>query len=307
MRTSFIGSLEVSVIGLGCNNFGRALDRGDSVALVHEALEAGITFFDTSDNYGQGRSESYLGAGLGSRRSDVVIATKFGMPVDGVEGSGGASAPYIRKAVLRSLSQLETDYIDLYQLHVPDPMTPIAETLGAMWELIDEGIVREIGCTNLSPSQLSEAIDLSAAENGRTFISDQIEYSLLHREPQTNGLRRLAMDIGVALLPFYPLANGLLTGKVRRDVQPDGRLAMDRYQSYLVERNFAIVDQLRSFVVERTVSMPQVALGWLLAQPDVPAVTPGATKPEQIRSNVTAADWPPSPEDLRILDAIGDT
>jgi len=304
MRTARIGALEVSVVGLGCNNFGRALDERGSAAVVHEALDAGVTHFDTSSNYGEGRSERYLASALGDRRKEVVITTKFGMPVAGVPDSGGARPEYIRRAVERSLHQLDTDYIDLYLLHHPDPSTPIDDTLAELNRLVDAGTVREIGCSNLDAGQLTEALESSRRNGGRAFIADQVEYSLLHRNPESDGLKSLSAEAEVALLPFYPLANGLLTGKLRRGEAPEGRLSMDRYQRFLSERNFAAVEQLRSFAQERGVSMVQVAIGWLLAMPAVPSVTPGATRPEHVVANVAAADWQPTNEDLSVLDSI---
>jgi len=304
VRYTRLAGLEVSVIGLGCNNFGRALDAAASRVVADAALDAGVNFFDTSDNYGEGRSESFLGRALGSRRSEVLVATKFGMPVPDVEGSGGARPEYVRGAIRRSLDQLGTTWIDLYQLHKPDPSTPIGDTLTAMWELVEEGLVREIGCSNLDAAQTAAALDFAREKGGRPFVSNQVQYSLIHRDPQTNGLTDLALREGMALLPFYPLANGMLTGKVRRDVPIEGRLTMDRYQSFLVDRNYDIAERIGEFASERGLSMVQVALGWLVAQPEVPSVTPGATRVEQVVSNVAAADWTPTPDDLAALDSI---
>lgn len=304
MRTAQIGTLEVSVVGLGCNNFGRALDERGSAEVVHAALETGVNFFDTSSNYGEGRSERYLGMALGSRRTEAVIITKFGMPVSGVPDSGGARPEYIRRAVERSLSELGTDYIDLYMLHRPDPVTPIDDTLAELNRLVEAGTVREIGCSNFDADQLAEALEFTRQSNGRGFIANQIEYSLLHRDPELNGAKSLSASSEVALLPYYPLANGLLTGKLRRGEEPQGRLGMDRYQDYLSARNFDVVDQLRVFAEERELAMVQVAIGWLLAQSEIPSVTPGATRIEQVLANVAAADWEPTPDDLAILDSI---
>jgi aryl-alcohol dehydrogenase-like predicted oxidoreductase len=304
MRTQQLGTLEVSVVGLGCNNFGRALDERGSAEVVHAALEAGVNFFDTSSNYGEGRSERYLGLALGSRRAEAVIITKFGMPVPGVPDSGGARPGYIRQAVERSLSELGTDYIDLYMLHRPDPATPIDDTLAELNRLVEAGTVREIGCSNFDADQLTEALEYTRQSKGRGFIANQIEYSLLHRNPESNGTKSLSAGSRVALLPYYPLANGLLTGKLHRGEKPKGRLSMDRYQDYLSERNFDVVDELRTFAEERELSMVQLAIGWLLAKPEVPSVTPGATRPEQVLANVAAADWQPTEDDLAVLDSI---
>ena len=303
MRYARINTLTVSVIGLGCNNFGRALDPDGTRQVVDAAIEEGVTFFDTSDNYGEGRSESYLAAALGDRRDDVVIASKFGQTFPQVEDSGGARPEYIRSAIERSLRQLDTDRIDLYQLHWPDPETPIADTIGTMAELVDEGKVIEIGCCNLGAAQLSEAIAVSESAGLPLFVSDQVQYSMLHRDPETNGLAELCAAKAVSLLPYYPLACGMLTGKVERGSQPTGRLAMDRYAHYLTEENFDIVERLSDFASRRGVTMAQVAIGWLLAQPTVPAITPGATSAAQIIENASAAGWVPTADDLDELEA----
>ncbi len=304
MRVTRLGSLEVSVVGLGCNNFGRALDERGSATVVDAALWAGINVFDVSDNYGQGRAESYLAAALGDRREEVVIATKFATPVPGIPDSGGAHPEYIRRAIDRSLTQLRTDYIDLYQLHKPDPSVPIEAVLEELAGLIRQGKVREIGCSNLDADQLTAAME-AARENGHPhFLSDQVEYSLLHRTPEHNGLIDACQRHQVSLLPYYPLASGMLTGKARRGQPLEGRLQMDRYQRYLVDSNFDLVDSLRTFADQRKLSMAQVAIGWLLAQPTVPFVTAGATRPEQVAINASGAEWEPSPEDLRELDQL---
>ncbi len=303
MRYSQINSLTVSVIGLGCNNFGRALDPAGTRSVVDAAIDQGVNFFDTSDNYGEGRSESYLAAALGDRRDDVVIASKFGQSFAQVEGSGGARPDYIRTAIERSLRELDTDRIDLYQLHWSDPETPIADTIGTMAELVDEGKVVEIGCCNLDAAQLSEAIAFSESAGLPLFVSDQVQYSMIHRDPEHNGLADLCAAKGVSLLPYYPLACGMLTGKVERGSQPTGRLAMDRYAHYLTDENFGVVERLADFAADRGVTTAQVAIGWLLAQPAVPAITPGATSAAQVAENASAADWVPSSDDLAELEA----
>jgi len=304
MRMAKLGDLDVSAIGLGCNNFGRALDAEGSAVVVNAALEVGVNYFDTASNYGGGQSESFLGAALGSRRNDVVIGTKFGVAVSGWEGSGGASPEYVRKVTERSLRELNTDYVDLLMIHFPDPDTPIEDTLEAMNALVDEGKVRQIGCSNFDPTQLSEALRVSDENGLAAFVGDQVEYSMLHREPETSGLSQLCVDRGIGLLPFYPLGNGLLTVKTRRGEPPKGRLQMDRYQKFLTDENFDIAEGVERFALERDLSMVQVALGWLLAQEAVPSVTPGATKPEQVVSNVAAADWEPSVDDLGKLETV---
>jgi aryl-alcohol dehydrogenase-like predicted oxidoreductase len=304
MRTAWIGDLEVSVIGLGCNNFGRALDRAGSAAVVQAALEVGITHFDTASNYGEGQSESFLGGALGGRRDDVVIATKVGVPIPGWEGSGGAAPDYVRQVLDRSLTELGTDYVDVYMVHFPDPKTPIEDTLAVMSAMVDEGKVRQIGCSNFDQAQLTEALAVSAERGWPPFVCDQVEYSMLRREPERNGLADLCLKEGVALLPYYPLANGLLTGKTKRGSEPEGRLKMDRYQEYLTDENFDVAEAVDRFATERGLSMVQVALGWLLAQAAVPAVTAGATSPEQVRANARAAEWEPTPDDLEALQTL---
>lgn len=304
MRTAQIGTLEVSAIGLGCNNFGRALDQEGTDLVVAASLEAGVTYFDTASNYGNGQSERLLGNALGSRRDEAVIATKFGFPVPGVEGSGGARPEWVKKSVERSLGELGTDRIDLIQLHQPDPQTPIADTLGAMAEVVEQGKAREIGCSNLDAAQMAEALALSDSAGFPRFVSNQVEYSLVHSDPAANGLADLAVAEGWALLPFYPLASGLLTGKKRQGEPVEGRLNMDRYQRFLTDRNFQIVEGLRSFALSRDVPMVTAALGWLLAQPGVPSVTPGATRPDQVVANAAAADWTPSAADLDEIQTI---
>ena len=304
MRTARLASLEVSVIGLGCNNFGRALDQAGAKVVVDRALDSGITVFDTSDNYGDGQSESFLGVALGQRRDQVVIATKFGMPVPGVPGSGGGAPGYIRRAVERSLDQLGTDYIDLYQLHRPDPEVPIGETMEAMSALVDQGKVREVGCSNLDADHLFESANTARSLGLRPFLANQIQYSLLHRTPEHDGSIEVGEGESVALLPYYPLASGMLTGKARLGQPIEGRLQMERYQGFLTDSNFAVVEALRGFAFDRNISMVQVALGWLLAQPTVPFVTPGATGPDQVSANAEGANWIPSIDDLAELDRI---
>ena len=304
MRMAKLGNLDVSAIGLGCNNFGRALDAEGSAVVVDAALEAGVNYFDTASNYGNGQSEAFLGTGLGSRRNDAVIGTKFGVAVEGWEGSGGGSPEYVRKATERSLRELDTDYIDILMIHFPYPETPIEDTLEAMSALVDQGKVRHIGCSNFDPARLSEALDVSAEKGLAGFVANQVQYSMLHREPEANGLDQVCLDRGVALLPFYPLGNGLLTGKTRRGKPPKGRLQMDRYQKFLTDENFDIVEGVEAFALARDLSMVQVALGWLLAQKAVPSVTPGATTAEQVASNVLAADWAPSSDDLAELEKV---
>jgi aryl-alcohol dehydrogenase-like predicted oxidoreductase len=199
---------------------------------------------------------------------------------------------------------LKTDYVDMYMIHFPDPETPIEYTVEAMNDLVEEGAVRQIGCSNFEPTQLAEALEVSADNGWAPFICDQVQYSMLHREPEANGLAQLCVERGIGLLPYYPLANGLLTGKTRRGGEPQGRLKMDRYQEFLTDENFDLVERVEAYASERDLTMVQVALGWLLAQEAVPAVTAGATTPAQVASNALAAGWAPSVEDMKAIDEI---
>src|SRR5262245_10236927 len=282
LPTRRIGSIEVSIIGLGCNNFGMTIDEARTREVVDAALDAGITFFDTADIYGGTKSEQFLGRALGARRSRVVIATKFGLPVD--ERRKGARPEYVRAAVEGSLRRLGTDCIDLYQLHKPDPTVPVADTLGALGELVRAGKVREIGCSNFSVDQIREA-EAAVAPGGARFVSVQNEYSLLHREPERGVLDECGRR-GLAFLPYFPLASGLLTGKYRRGAPaPKGtRLEMSWARSVMTDGNFRIVDALTAFATARGHSLLELACSWLLHRPEVASVIAGATSPDQIRA-----------------------
>ncbi|HEY4562615.1 MAG TPA: aldo/keto reductase [Thermoanaerobaculia bacterium] len=304
METRKIGSLNVSIVGLGCNNFGWRLDYDRTVEVVDAALEAGINFLDTADIYGSTESEEFLGRALKGLRSQVVLATKFGMKVD--EKRQGAKPDYARRACEDSLRRLRTDHIDLYQLHQPDPSTPIADTLTALDELVRAGKVREIGCSNFSVQQLREA--KAAAGTGARFVSVQNQYSLLHREPEQGVLAECERE-GLAFLPFFPLASGMLTGKYRRgQPTPTGtRLAHQgnsRNSRFLNDHNLDIVEELASFAAAKGHSLLELAFSWLLSHPQVASVIAGATRPEQVRSNVHAAGWHLSPVDLAEVDKM---
>lgn len=302
MRFRRIGALEVSEVGLGCNNFGGRVDYDGTREVVRAALDAGINFFDTADSYGKTRSEEYLARTLGPRRQDVVLATKFGNPV---EGQGrGASAGYVRKALEASLRRLATDRIDLYQLHTPDPSVPIGETLGALNELVAQGKIREIGCSNFSVEQLREAQAAVPAGAAR-FVSVQNEYSLLHREPEHGVLTECERQ-ELAFLPYFPLASGLLTGKYQRGAPPPegSRLAGERYAHLLSDERLAAVEALTAFAEARGHTVLELAISWLLARPRVASVIAGATRPEQVRANTAAADWVLAGEDLEEIDAL---
>jgi aryl-alcohol dehydrogenase-like predicted oxidoreductase len=307
VETRTIGSFKVSVVGLGCNNFGMRIGRKETDAVVGAALDAGITLFDTADIYGGTKSETYLGAALGPRREDIVLASKFGAPYEGHEG--GASAAYIRIAVEDSLSRLGTDHIDLYQLHFPDAKTPIAETIGALSELVAEGKIREFGCSNFS-SQLLEEAAAATPDGGPGFVSVQNQYNILHREPE-DGVLDECERMGLGFLPFFPLASGLLSGKYHPgQPPPEGtRLAAmgDRAASQLSDERLATVASLNELAERDGHTVLDLAFGWLLSRPAVASVIAGATRPEQITANVAAGEWRPSEDVLREVDAIAPT
>ena len=303
METRRIGSLDVSVIGLGCNNFGWRLDYDRTVGVVDAALEAGINFLDTADIYGGTESEEFLGRALEGRRDEVVLATKFGMKVD--DQRKGAKPDYVRRACEDSLRRLRTDRIDLYQLHQPDPETPIADTLAALDELVKSGKVREIGCSNFSVAQLREAKAAAEKEGKARFVSVQNQYSLLHRDPEAEVLPECELE-GLSFLPFFPLASGMLTGKYRRGQPlPEGtRLAKKSSSSFLNDRNLEIAEELIHFAAFRGHSLLELAFSWLLSHKPVASVIAGATSPEQVRGNVKAAAWRLTPADLAEVDKL---
>ncbi|HXO19285.1 MAG TPA: aldo/keto reductase [Thermoanaerobaculia bacterium] len=302
METRQIGSLTVSLVGLGCNNFGGRLDAEGTRKVVHAALDAGITFLDTADIYGGTKSEEFMGRALAGRRHDVVLATKFGMKVD--DRRKGAKPAYVRQALDDSLRRLSTDRIDLYQLHQPDPETPIAHTLAALDEAVKSGKVREIGCSNFTAAQIREA-QAAVKDGSARFVSVQNEYSLLHREPEREVLAECERQ-GLAFLPFFPLASGLLTGKYRRgEPGPKGaRLTGNDKSHFLSERNQEVAEKLAAFAVARGHTLLELAFSWLASHSAVASVIAGATKPEQVQANVKAAGWKLSPEDLAEIDRI---
>lgn len=305
LPTRTIGSLQVTVVGLGCNNFGGRIDETRSRAVVDACLQAGITFFDTADVYGGTLSEEFLGRALGGRRDEAVVATKFGMPLD--DERKGASAAYVRQALEASLRRLGTDHVDLYQLHAPDPATPIAETLAALDDQVRAGKVREIGCSNFSADQLRQAREAMAAGAAR-FVSVQNEYSLLHRRPEPEVLAACRAE-DMAFIPYYPLARGLLTGKYRRHQPPPpgSRLAgagAELYERLAADENLAVVERLQAFAEERGRRLVELAIAWLLAQKPVSSVIAGATGPDQVQVNSMAADWRLSPEELAHVDQV---
>jgi aryl-alcohol dehydrogenase-like predicted oxidoreductase len=301
--------LEVSAVGLGCNNFGGRLDLAATAAVLEAALGAGVTFFDTADIYGgAGASERLMGEVLEGRREEFVIATKFGWAMSGADGVPAAprgSREYIRWAVEGSLRRLRVDRIDLYQYHRPDGRTPIAETLAALDELVDEGVVGAIGCSNFTAAELEEAERTSRERGLARFVTLQNEYSLLERGIEAD-VAPACERLGVSILPFFPLAKGLLSGKYRRgEPGPDGtRLAGAEAGS---GEQFDVVEALEAFAAERGVGLIDVAIAGLGAQPAVGSVIAGATRPEQVTANVAALRWEPSAEDLAELDRIAPT
>jgi aryl-alcohol dehydrogenase-like predicted oxidoreductase len=300
-----IGSLAVSIVGVGCNNFAGRIDEKRSEEVIDAALDVGLNFFDTADMYANGKSEELLGRFLGSRRRGVIVATKFGSEM---EGQGrGARPEYIKKALDASLKRLRTDYVDLYQLHVPDPEVPIAETLGALDALVKAGKVREIGCSNFSAAQIREARNASDARHGSArFASVQNEYSLLHREPEEEVLAECERQ-GLAFLPFFPLKSGLLTGKYRKGkpIPQNTRVSnYERFNKLLTDENLDKIEALIGFAESRGRTLLELAFSWLLAHRVVASVIAGATSARQVRYNAVAADWNLTPADLEEIDSL---
>jgi aryl-alcohol dehydrogenase-like predicted oxidoreductase len=301
--------LRVSFVGLGCNNFGGRIDLAATRRVVDRAIDAGITLFDTADVYGnRGGSETLLGEVLGPRRNDIVLATKFGMPMNDAQTLQGGSRRYIMRAVEASLARLKTDWIDLYQVHRPDPLTPIEETLRALDDLVRQGKVRYIGCSNVEAWQVADAAWTSRHHGLAPFISAQNEFSLLSRE-QSAPLLPALDAYGVGLLPYFPLAGGLLSGKYRRgEPLPPGRLQTTKglADRFLTERNWALMERLREFAAARGHTLIELAFGWLASHPAVSSVIAGATTPEQIDANVGAVGWELSADDRAAVDGILD-
>jgi aryl-alcohol dehydrogenase-like predicted oxidoreductase len=302
--------LVVSVVGIGCNNFGRKLDIDGTRAVVDAALDAGITLFDTADVYGtpHGSSEECLGAALKGRRDEVVLATKFGMDMEGLNGTdrGARGArSYIIQAAEASMRRLDTDYLDLYQIHTPDPATPIDETLAALDDLVRSGKVRYLGNSNFAGWQIADA-DWTARTAGLTpFVSAQNRYSLLHREAEAEVVPACE-QFGLGLLPFFPLDSGLLSGKYKRDEKPaEGtRLSLDRYQRFLADADWDLIEALTAFGKERGHSLLDVAIAGLAARPAVASVIAGATTRGQVRANAAAGAWQLGAEDAAALDEL---
>jgi len=304
--------LVVSVVGIGCNNFGRKLDADGTREVVHAAIDAGVTLFDTADIYGtpHGTSEQLLGAALKGHRDEVVLATKFGMSMAGLNGNDfGArgSRRYIVRAVEASLRRLETDHIDLYQMHEPDPATPIEETLSALDDLVRSGKVRYLGNSNFAGWQIADADWTARAGNRAPFISAQNRYSLLQRQVEAEVVPACE-QFGLGLLPFFPLDSGLLSGKYRRGETPAAgtRLSLDRYQRFLDGADWDVIEALTAFGAERGHSLLEVAIAGLASRPAVTSVIAGATSAEQARANAAAGSWQLSADDLGALEALLD-
>lgn len=307
MESRAIGSLSVSLVGLGCNNFGRRMDAEQTARVVDAAIEHGITLFDTADVYGgDGRSEELLGQALGARRDEVVVATKFGAELD--EQRQGAHPDYVRQACEDSLRRLGTDRIDLYQLHRPDPAVPIAETLGALDELVRAGKVLEIGNSNFSGEQLDEAEQAARDAAGARFVVAQNRWSLLSRDVEADVVPAAERN-GLTILPYFPLDSGLLTGKYRagEDPDPSWRIAQmpeERREQHLREEQLRTVAALEQVAVEQGRSLLELAFSWLAVRPVVASVIAGATRPEQVAQNVAAADWVLDDQTLAAIDQI---
>lgn len=302
MEHRSIGSLRVSLTGLGCNNFGMRIDETASIRVVHAALDAGVNFFDTADIYGSTASEQFLGRALNGRRDRAIVATKFGMAVD--ERRKGARPEYVRQACEDSLKRLATDQIDLYQLHQPDPTVPIADTLGALDELVKAGKVREIGCSNFSAEQLNEA-ERAVRPGAAGFVGVQNEYSLLHREPESSVLPA-CQRLGLAFLPYFPLASGLLTGKYQRGktAPTDSRLSLSWTSRFTSDRNVRIAEALKVLAAQQGYTLLDLAMSWLASRPQVASVIAGATSPEQVRANAAATKWPLDSSTLIEIDRL---
>ena len=300
--------LIVSAVGLGCNNFGGRIDMAATRAVVHQALDLGITFFDNADTYGgAGAAEEYLGRALGARRKDIVLASKFGRPMDDSGKLQGASRRYIMDAAEVSLKRLNTDYIDLYYQHIADPRTPIEETVRALDDLVRQGKVRYVACSTLENWQVVEALWTSKHLGLDAFIACQERYSVLEREVEAQ-LMPVVQSYGLGLIPFSPLANGLLTGKYRRGAPPPAGTRLSTMpraaERYLTEANWAVVERLGEFCAARGHALLELAFSWLLHRPAVASVIAGATAPEQVAANVRGAEWALTREDMDEIDRL---
>ena len=303
-----LGQLQVSVIGLGCNNFGMRIDAAQTKRVVDAAIDAGINYFDTAESYGRGQSEEYLGQALGVRRSEVIVASKWGHTTSLAEGERGGEPAQIRKRLEDSLARLGTDYIDHYQLHRPDPQTPPEETLGCLAELRDEGKIREIGCTHFTADELEDSHAAAVADGLAPYPSVQNHYSLLTRDPETDGVFATCERLRMAFVPYFPLESGLLTGKYRRgEARPeDSRLAAwgERASAFIDDGKLAIVERLIAWTETRGQSLLDLAMSWHASHPLVASVIAGATTPAQVETNVAAAGWQLTADDRAEVDAV---
>jgi aryl-alcohol dehydrogenase-like predicted oxidoreductase len=299
--------LMVSAVGLGCNNFGRKLTAEQTAAVVRAALDEGITLFDTADVYGdpRGSSETFVGEALKGARDDVVLATKFGMDMGTPDWGARGARRYVMRAVEDSLRRLQTDYIDLYQYHIPDGVTPVEETLRALDDLVRDGKVRYLGSSKFAGWQVVEADWVARTHGLSRFVSTQEHYNWVHRDPEKE-LLPACEKAGVGLLPFFPLESGLLTGVYRRDQAPPpgSRLAGERYQAWLARADWDTLDALEAYAADNGVTLLDLAIGGLAAQSPVASVIAGATTPEQVRANVRAGRWEPTPQQLTRLREI---
>ena len=308
MNYRTLGTLEVSAVGLGCNNFGMRLDAAQTAAVVHAAIDAGINYFDTAESYGAGRSEEFLGQALRGRRDQVLIATKWGHTMSLTDGERGGAPAQIRARLEASLARLGTDRVDHFQLHRPDPLTPPEETLGCLEELRAEGKIREIGCTHFTAEQLQQSHAAAVATGARPYASVQTHYSVLTRGPETDGVFDACRRLGVAFVPYFPLEAGLLTGKYRLgEAMPEGsRLTGwgDRAAAFIDDAKLAVVERLIEWCAGRDHTLLDLALSWHTSHPLVASVIAGATTPEQVAANVAAAQWALTPADRAEVDAI---
>ena len=304
METRRIGKLEVSVVGLGCNNFGWKIDESATRRVIDASIASGMNFLDTSDTYGKTKSEEMIGRALKGRRTSVIIATKFGKPVDPTRT--GARPEYVHQACNDSLRRLDTDYIDLYQLHAPDPTVPIADTLGALDELVKAGKVREIGCSNFSAEQIREADEASQRGNLARFVSVQNYYNMLRRDDEADAIPECER-LGIAYLPYFPLESGLLTGKYRlgKGAPTGTRIAEGgSLAAKFTEDNLATIERLIAFAESRRHTLLELAVSWLLRYSVVASVIAGATSADQVLANAAAASWTLTPEDIETVAEI---
>ncbi|MGH9096889.1 MAG: aldo/keto reductase [Acidimicrobiales bacterium] len=309
IRKTGRSGLGLSVAGLGCNQFGNTLDREASAAVVQRALEEGITHFDTADSYGRGASEEFLGAALGKHRDEVMVATKFSSAMGEGPYPRGASRSWVLQACEASLRRLDTDHIDLYYLHRPDPSTPVQETLGALDDLVRQGKVRYVACSNFGGWQIADAAHVAREFGTERFVADQGQWSLLARDVETEVIPAcLYFELG--FVPYFPLAAGLLTGKYRsgQPLPPEGRLTRNAdspfYAHLLNEQNLQTVDVLSAWAEERDRSITELALSWLAGKPVVTSVIGGATRPDQVTANVAAMGWQLSEDEYASVDKL---